>query len=219
MTTGAPVVADRLPTPPRERKPALAALAVLLILVGALGAATLVLRAGDRIEVIKITERVPAGQPIPDSAMAPVLVAEDEAVSYVRWGQRGALAEDYRPAVDLVAGTLLVGEMLTTDETLGSDEVIVGVSLRAGQFPSGLKAGDSVAAYWVGDERTAEEGSARETVIAERVKVENIFGESDVAGRNNLAVTLRVSRAEAPDLARAASGGDVSLVIVSSGTS
>lgn len=36
---------ERLPTVARERKPALAALAVLLILVGALGATVLVLRA------------------------------------------------------------------------------------------------------------------------------------------------------------------------------
>ena len=52
---------ERLPTPPRERKPALAALAVLLILVGALGATMLVLRAGDRIEVVKVTKAIPAG--------------------------------------------------------------------------------------------------------------------------------------------------------------
>ena len=55
-----PSVGERLPTPPRERKPALAALAVLLILVGALGATMLVLQAGDRIEVVKITEEIPA---------------------------------------------------------------------------------------------------------------------------------------------------------------
>lgn len=41
-----PTMGERLPSPPRERKPALAALAVLLILVGALGATMLVLRAG-----------------------------------------------------------------------------------------------------------------------------------------------------------------------------
>ena len=64
-----PSVGDRLPTPPRERKPALAALAVLLILVGALGATMLVLQAGDRIEVVKITEEIPARPLTPRTLM------------------------------------------------------------------------------------------------------------------------------------------------------
>ncbi|NUR27045.1 MAG: hypothetical protein HOV83_14575, partial [Catenulispora sp.] len=41
----------RLPTAPRERKPALAALAVLLILAGALATVLLVNRSGHRISV------------------------------------------------------------------------------------------------------------------------------------------------------------------------
>ncbi|UED86115.1 hypothetical protein [Streptomyces profundus] len=215
-----PGVGDRLPAPPRERKPALAALAALLVLVGALGATVLVMRAGDRVEAIQITERVPMGQRIPESAMEMVLVAEDDAVSYVRWEQRQTVMESLRPLTDLVDGTVLVGEMLTGESTLAEGEVMVGVSLQPGQYPSGLEAGDTVAAYWVGDDGpvgNAEEDAAlpgRETLLTDGARVAAIHGEQGVTGSGTLPVTLRVEQAVVADLTRAAASGDVSLVIV-----
>ncbi|GAA1903453.1 hypothetical protein GCM10009716_11800 [Streptomyces sodiiphilus] len=210
---------DRLPAPPRERKPALAALAALLVLVGALGTTVLVMQAGDRIEVIRITERVPQGQQIPESAMAPVLVAEADGVNYVPWSQRATVREELRAGTDLVAGAVLVGEMLTGEETLGRNEVIVGLSLQPGQFPSGLEPGDSVAAYWVGKPSGGEQedGGAMRSVLVERARVEAIHSDDGALGNSSLPVTLRVNRSDAPGLARAASDGDVTLVIVPAG--
>ncbi|MCU4745718.1 MULTISPECIES: hypothetical protein [unclassified Streptomyces] len=211
-----PVMGDRLPAPPRERKPALAALAALLVLAGALGATMLVMQAGDRIEAVRITERVPMGGTIPESAMTSVLVADDSSVNYVRWEQRGQLKEELRAATDLVGGTILIGEMLTGEETLPEDEVIVGVSLQPGQFPAGLKAGDTVAAYWVGRERNSgdEESPAQQTVITEEAHVSVVHGSGDSIGNTSLPVTLRVAREDAAALTRAASAGEVSLVII-----
>ncbi|GAA3877171.1 hypothetical protein GCM10022227_38700 [Streptomyces sedi] len=218
---------DRLPAPPRERKPALAALAALLVLFGALGATILVMRAGDRVEAIRITERVPVGQRIPESAMEPVLVAEDDAVSYVRWEQRGTVMEELRPTTDLVGGTVLVGEMLTGEPTLPEGEVMVGVSLQPGQYPSGLEAGDTVAAYWVGDGGPAGEAgdggqdgaqSGRETLLTDSAQVSAIHGDGGGGGNSTLPVTLRVEEAVVSDLTSAAAAGDVSLVVVAAPT-
>ncbi|SOD65843.1 hypothetical protein SAMN06297387_12378 [Streptomyces zhaozhouensis] len=218
-----PVAGDRLPAPPRERKPALAALAALLVLVGALGATILVMRAGDRVEAIRITERVPMGQRIPESAMEPVLVAEDDAVSYVRWEQRGTVMEELRPTTDLVGGTVLVGEMLTGESTLPEGEVMVGVSLQPGQYPTGLEAGDTVAAYWVGDDgpagETGESGqdgarSGPETLLTDSARVAAIHGDGGGGGNSTLPVTLRVEEAVVSELTSAAAAGDVSLVVV-----
>lgn len=219
-----PVVGDRLPAPPRERKPALAALAALLVLVGALGATVLVMRAGDRVEAIQITERVPVGQRIPESAMESVLVAEDDAVSYVRWEQRQTVIESLRPTTDLVAGTVLVGEMLTGEPTLPEGEVMVGVSLQPGQFPSGLEAGDTVAAYWVGDDGPAgnsEEEAAqpsRDTLLTDSARVAAIHGDGAGSGNSTLPVTLRVAETVVAELTRAAAAGEVSLVVVAAPT-
>ncbi len=86
-----PMSGERLPAPPRERKPALAALAVLLILVGALGATMLVLRAGDRIEVVKVTGDIPAGGSVSKANTASVMVADDASIDYIRWEQLAGL--------------------------------------------------------------------------------------------------------------------------------
>lgn len=215
---------DRLPAPPRERRPALAALAALLVLIGALGATMLVLRAGDRVEVVQITERVPTGQRIPESAVTPVLVAEDAPVNYVHWNQRNQLPDLYTTA-DLVPGTVLVEEMLSRDEQVPEGQVLVGLSLQPGQFPAGLRAGATVAAYWVGDEGSgpggtggAEEDTAApvDRLLVEQAGVHEVPGGA-ADGTDSLAVTLRVDEADAPGLTRAASEREVVLVVVGSG--
>src|ERR671915_2342757 len=65
---------QRLPVPPRERKPALAALAVLLILGGALTSAYLVMASGQRVSAIRVAQPVAAGQRIPLGALQEVQI-------------------------------------------------------------------------------------------------------------------------------------------------
>ena len=67
---------QRLPVSPRERRPALAALAVLLILGGALTSAYLVMASGERVSAIRIAQPVAAGQQIPMSALEEVQVGD-----------------------------------------------------------------------------------------------------------------------------------------------
>jgi len=61
----------RLPSAPRERKPALAALAVLLVALGAVAAGLLVINAGHRVAAVEIVQQVGQGQQIPASAAHP----------------------------------------------------------------------------------------------------------------------------------------------------
>ncbi|MGP4113513.1 hypothetical protein ACTWP5_21710 [Streptomyces sp. 4N509B] len=220
MTVG-PVAGDRLPTPPRERKPALAALAALLVLLGALGATMLVLRAGDRIEAIMITERVPAGQPIPEEAITSVMVADNTDVAYVEWSQRGQL-DRYRAETDLVPGAVLVGPMLTEEASLDEGQAIVGVTLEPGQYPPGLEAGDTIAAYLVGDGATETDEETETTpnpLLVERAKITEIHGEEEPDGSTAVSVRMRVGTAVVPALTQAASDGNVSVVIVGSSNS
>ncbi|MEU1627016.1 hypothetical protein ABZ746_17185 [Streptomyces sp. NPDC020096] len=231
----AAAVGERLPVAPRERKPALAALAALLILVGALGATVLVLRAGNKTEAVKITQRVAAGQPIPASAMVEVDVASGTGVNYVQWSQRNALG-DYRAATDILPNTPLVGEMLTQDKGLADGKVIVGLSLKDGQYPAGLAAGDNVAAYRVnadgskpssngtaggaGGAGTGGAGAASSNLITANAKVQSATPPSgDTIGSGDLPVTLVVANGDAAALTQAASAGQVALVVVPSGTS
>ncbi|MEV5377177.1 hypothetical protein AB0L26_14550 [Streptomyces nondiastaticus] len=227
---------ERLPSAPRERKPALAALAVLLILVGALGATVLVMRAGERIEVVKVKQRVTAGKKISDSrdVIEPVMVAEDPSIKYVRWSDRGLLAK-YHAVSDIVPGSLLVGSMLTGKEGLAEGKVVVGLSLKEGQYPQGLAEGDTVSVYHVGSD--AQKGSGDKSsgsgnsgdrnngtpntatgsgnLLARSAKVQSVpSGNKDGFGGGGLPVTVVVTEAESAALTQAAAAGQVAVVKV-----
>jgi hypothetical protein len=96
----------RVPSAPRERKPALAALAVLLILGGALGAGFLVLQSGKRVAAIEISQQLGVGQKIPLSAMREVQIASGTGLDYVQWNEAGQVAQ-YYTATAILPGTLL----------------------------------------------------------------------------------------------------------------
>ena len=216
---------ERLPSPPRERKPALAALAVLLILLGALGATVLVLRAGERIEVVKITGEVPAGKSVSDSTMTSVMVADDPSIHYVRWEQKDGLKK-LQAKNTLVAGTIAIGEMFSDEAGLPDGKAFVGLSLKEGQYPAGLKVGDSVAAYRVGDaagksNSPASSGSSgTNALIVQSAKVNDIVkGDDTTISSGNLPVTVMVNSSDVAALTQAASAGQVALVLVPSSSS
>lgn len=220
-----PSVGERLPTPPRERKPALAALAVLLILVGALGATMLVLQAGDRIEVVKITEEIPAGQSVTKSNTTSVMVAEDPGIHYVQWSQFEALKK-LKAVTTIPAGVVAVGEMFGEEAKVPEGKALVGLSLKEGQYPAGLKMGATVAAYRVGGTSRsgsgddADGGSAGSaggnSVIVEKALVNYVQekGGDELVSSSNLPVTLLVDDAQAAALTQAATNGEVALVLV-----
>src|SRR5262245_63150160 len=79
----------RPPQVARERKPALAALALLLIVGGALGAAYLVLQNGHRVAAIEVTRPLGAGQQIPAGALREVDIAVSGGLAYVPWSEAG----------------------------------------------------------------------------------------------------------------------------------
>jgi len=222
-----PSVGDRLPTPPRERKPALAALAVLLILVGALGATMLVLRAGDRIEVVKVTQEIPAGGSVTDSNVTSVMVAKDSGIHYIEWSQLGALKK-LKAVSTIPGGVVAVGEMFGDQSGVGQGKALVGLSLKAGQYPTGIEPGDVVSAYRVTSDTGSSSGSGSSSpsssagggnsLIVERATVSTVpkEGGDDLVSSTNKSITVTVDSDKAAALAQAASNGQVALVLVSS---
>ncbi|MGW2817737.1 hypothetical protein [Streptomyces sp. NPDC001415] len=217
-------VGERLPAPPRERKPALAALAVLLILIGALGATVLVLRAGDRIEVYKLKGDVAAGHAVQDGDLTTVMVAADTGVHYITPEQKAALGK-LRAKSNLYSGSLLVGEMFAADGGTPAGKAAVGVSLKEGQYPTNLKDGETVAVYRVGTSAGAGKGNGSSgtgnsgstggsSPLVQRAVVSATGTQDKSFGSGNLAVTLTVNTAEAAALAQAASAGEVAVVRV-----
>ncbi|MEV0323630.1 RcpC/CpaB family pilus assembly protein [Streptomyces sp. NPDC050658] len=221
-----PAVGERLPAPPRERKPALAALAVLLILIGALGATVLVLRAGDRIEVVKVTSEIPAGESVSDDNVTSVMVADDPSIHYVKWDQVDGLKK-LKATNTIPEGAVAVGEMFSSKSGLPEGKSAVGVSLKEGQYPAdGLKAGDTVDVYQVGDSASSGSndketggsagGGTSDSPIVAAARVNSVADKSDATvSTGALGVTLLVDSADAAAVTRAAAAGAVSLVQVS----
>jgi hypothetical protein len=140
----------RLPSAPRERKPALAALAVVLVVGGALLAAMLVIDAGHKTGAIEITQPVGQGQKIPLSAMQEVQVTSGSGLDYVPWNQASQVASTYA-ATTLPAGTLLTPQMTTSSNDLANGMTVVGLALKDGEFPDGLQVGDHVDIFATSD--------------------------------------------------------------------
>ena len=221
---------------PRERKPALAALAVLLILLGALGATVMVLRAGDKMTVVEINADVAQGQPIPAGAVRSVDISDVSGLDFIRWNQRANLASSFVAATNLKPGTVLVRNMITPKgDALASGTSLVGLSLKEGQYPTGLKAGDTVAAYLVGNNAGsstsgssgstsgssgssgAGSGSGGNTEISDHLVIKTIGNSSSSFGDSgNVSVTVLADNDAAGPLTIAASANDVALVLVPS---
>jgi len=160
---GGPV---RPPTAARERKPALAALALLLIVVGVLASVYLQTQAGNRVGVIELTQRVPQGQQIGSADITEVMVAQDKSVNYVTWAQRDLLSR-YTTQTDLVAGTILIGQMLTTEPASNGSAATIAVTLKAGQFPPSVDVGATVNAYYVGPPQSSSPSSSSSSSSAD----------------------------------------------------
>jgi hypothetical protein len=194
----------KLPVPPRERKPALAALAVLLILGGALATTLLVMRSGDRISAIRITQQIGAGQPFTEQAMEEVQIA-DTGIDYVSWSQRQQVLDSFA-AVTILPGTLLTNNMgVKASDELGPGKAKVGLALKPGQAPAGVQRGDRVQIVHVPG-RTSQ---AESRVLAQSALVFSV-GEPNRTGSSGL-ITVIVDSSVSPEVLRYASSGEIAV--------
>jgi hypothetical protein len=140
----------RPPQVARERKPALAALALLLIVGGALGAAYPVLQNAHRVAAIEVTQQLGAGEQIPAGALQEVQIAVSGGVAYVPWSEAGQVSRFYA-ATAIPPGSLLTSSMVARVNGLANGKSVVGLALKDGQLPDGLQPGDHVDLYQVSD--------------------------------------------------------------------
>lgn len=221
----------RMPSAPRERKPALAALAVLLVALGAVAAGYLVINAGHRVGAVEITQQVGQGQRIPASAIKEVEIASNSGINYVAWQYANRVAGVYA-AVQIPAGTLLTSAMTTATNNLAAGKVQVGLSLKPGQAPANLLIGQSVEAFGVGtgsgcSAAAGGSGGAGGTgggsgggsgngagpgVPITTGVIASVIG-STASNGSTAAVTLAVPDADAGVLACYASAGDVAIAL------
>lgn len=201
--------------PPRQRRPALAALALLLIVGGALVAGLLAVRMDSRVPVLVATQDIEPGARI---------TADDFGVVRVASEGLGLLPEDLADQVDgayatraIPANTLLDQNMVSTDDPVPDGRAIVSVPLDGKLAPATtVQEGDLVqivrATSATGSSAKAEElGTGYVLAVTEP--------ESDELGGSTQAATASILVLDDAAVAviDAASNGEAGLAILESG--
>jgi hypothetical protein len=197
----------RVPSAPRERKPALAALAVLLILGGALGAGFLVLQSGKRVAAIEISQQIGVGQQIPLSAMQEVQIASGAGLSYVPWSEASQVAQFYA-ATAIPPRTLLTNAMVGRAGNVTAGKAVLGLSLKDGQVPANI--------YQVSDAPETCPGSSG-SMLARDAVVLDITNPASSSSSAVADVRVAVDPASAGAVACNSSNGIVGLAILPAG--
>lgn len=199
-----------MPSAPRERKPALFALAILLVVLGAGAAGELVLRAGHRVAAVEIIQPVNKGEPIPSGAMKEVEISSDSGLAYVPWDQAGQVMKFFA-ASSIPTGTLLTNDMVAPSGDLTTGKVTVGLSLKPGQLPAGTQTGDHVRAFAVSGSTGCQANPGK--VLSPDAVVTMVSGSASETG-SSAAVNIAVDPASAPALVCTSSNGDVGIALL-----
>jgi hypothetical protein len=204
----------RMPAPVRERRPALAALAIVLILGGALVSGLVALRSGNRSDYVVVRADVQAGDRIGSSDLGVARIAGTGARA-IPEAQRSQVVGSYA-RTRLFAGILLTPDMLSARSTVPPGSAVVGLVLTAERRPAGgVQRGDIVSVYSVprADDSGGDTGTAASQLLSavEVVEVQTVSSGSS----SGLAVSVLVPQDRAQDLAVDAALNQVAIVKLS----
>lgn len=202
-----------LPSPPRRRRPALGALAVLLIVGGAALAGLLALRLDSREPVMVLNRDVAVGTQITPDMLSTARVASD-GLMLVRESQEKSVIGTYA-RTSLTRGELLDTSMLVQGAPFNSTAVRVGVPLTPGQVPGDLRSGDQVRIIRISD------GTSKATPLAVGLFLESSSTSGDRFGgsRSSSSATLLVPAAAADAVVDAAGNDKLGLALIKRGVS
>lgn len=206
--------AERLPSPPRQRRPALAALAVLLIVGGAAVAALLAMRVDSRVPVLQANQDISAGQELTAEMFSTTQVAAENTALIPE--SRADLVVGSYASTTIKTGQLLDIEMMSDTGFLDGDKVAVGAALAVGRYPAGgLQSGDVVDLVRV----TEDSGKvfvrgAQISSLPSTAQGEDATGQ----GTNTvMELTLMVERDDAASVAAANMNNQLAIVLVDRG--
>jgi hypothetical protein len=202
--------APALPSPRRRRRPALLALAVTMVVLGALGATYLATSLGQTSPVIAIAREVPWGQTLVAADLVEARISVDPALEPIPYAEVDQVIGSVA-ATTLTPGTLLTRDALTDQRLPAPGQQLVGVGVSAVQLPTtALRPGDGVLLVPVapGSARTAPDVGAPSVVDATVVQT----GPLGTDGRR--VVDVLVDAADGPDVAARATAGLIAIVVV-----
>jgi len=133
--------------PTRQRRPALAALALVLVLGGAALSAFLVLNSGQKQSVLVVARDVEFGHVFETSDFREGQISFSVPNTQpIRFNQMAELVgRRYKATVPIRQGTLLTANMITTRPLVpAGNYASLGLNVEEGLYPAGLIAGDAV---------------------------------------------------------------------------
>jgi len=182
-------------------------LGCLVLVVSALCAAVLFSNASDRHAVLVVTRPVAAGQVLQAADLREEMVAVDPGVSSIPAADRSRVV-GRTAAVALTPGALLNAGELGDASTIDPALSVLGAQLKAGQYPSGLRAGDRALAYVIAAEGATGDSTIPKPIDALVVKVEPLGDDS-----SSIVVSLGVAPGDAGIVASAAARNRLTLVL------
>ena len=201
--------------PPRQRRPALAALALLLIVGGALVAGLLAVRMDSRVPVLVAKDTIEPGAQITEDDLGVVRVASEGL---------GLIGEEYADEVvgayattRIEANTLLDENLVSSEDPIPEDRAIVSVPLDGKLAPvSTVRSGDLVQVVRA---TSTSGGTAKAEVLGTAYVLEVTQPETDELGGAATPATasLLVLDDVALSVIDAASAGEAGLAILESG--
>ena len=185
------------------------ALGLLVVVLSVLGTVTLYTRADDRIEVLAVGRSVAEGQEITADDLAVVSLSSDSELRTIPASEESRVVGQMA-AVDLVPGSLLTQRQVSSGPRVPDGMVLTGATLKPGQYPVGLRAGDSVLV--VETPTAAATGAAAAPIDRGRARVVDLAELEDAS--SSIAVSMVVPSDAATAIAAAGSSGRLTLVVV-----
>lgn len=142
------------PSPGRSVNLSRVALAMMLIAGLSLAFLLLYTSAGDRHDVLAVARPVAAGSVITAADLTEARVSVDPSLRPIPVSRQSEVV-GRAAAVDLVPGTLLTRGHLADGPVVRTGRDVVGLALKAGQLPQGVRAGDRVLLVRSGGTTTA----------------------------------------------------------------
>lgn len=211
-TATRPVVdRGRMPVARRDRRPALAALALLLVLVGALGSALLVFRSGDREAVLVASHDIPFGATVTRADFRTARAATDEGDLFA--ASRIGEVDGLRATSAIPAGSLVSPQMFTVDTFVPKGGEAVGVVVDPNRRPSDVPApGQVVRLYFVTGGGAASGSAVPDNPVL--VNAARVLATGAGSDSGTTSVTVLLSSDVAADVANFASTGNVALTVL-----
>jgi hypothetical protein len=200
---------DRLPVAPRQRRPGLAILAVVLILGGGLFSAALVLRSGAKQNVVLVTHDVQQGQQFVRADFKQVQVAPGDA-PVIGWSRVGLLVGK-TATTDIKGGTLIHVGLVGNDPLPRAGFVLAQAALKAGNVPR-LSRGDDVRVTWTPKEGLDRGDAPQIPQTAIIIDTATVVAVSNVRSDGTVLLTLNIPEARETDFTRWAYLQSISVV-------